>query len=53
MSTKTAFRVALLIEFLAYLGTSDARLTVIYGLVVYAACRGLWAARHTKLRVKI
>lgn len=45
MTTRDSFRCALLIELLTWLSVGDLRLVMLYGLVVYAACRGLYVVR--------
>jgi hypothetical protein len=46
METRQAFKIALGTELICWLAVGDLRVVIIYGLLVFAACRGLYLARE-------
>lgn len=45
MNVRDSFRFALAVELAFWLGVGDARVVIFVGLLVFAACRGLYAVR--------
>lgn len=45
MNTRNAFRFALAVGLICWMAVGDVRIVILYDLLVFAACRGLYIVR--------